>query len=95
MQPNKGGKNRTIELRQIGSFSEKWEYRIRNDFFPDAYDGVIENGRPKTFVWDGKTKEKLMLPDGIYSYKIETVTPRGNKLEAEYSNIVIESRFFD
>ena len=93
LQPNKGGKNRTIELRQIGSFSEKWEYRIRNDFFPDAYDGVIENGRPKTFVWDGKTKEKLMLPDGIYSYKIETVTPRGNKLEAEYSNIVIESNY--
>lgn len=93
LQPNKDGKNRTIELRQIGSLSEKWEYRVSNDFFPDAYDGVIENDRPKTFVWDGKTKEKLMLPDGIYSYKIETITPRGNKLEAEYSNIVIESNY--
>lgn len=93
LQPNKDGKNRTIELRQIGSLSEKWEYRVSNDFFPDAYDGVIENDRPKTFIWDGKTKEKLMLPDGIYSYKIETITPRGNKLEAEYSNIVIESNY--
>ena len=93
LQPNKDGKNRTIELRQIGSLSEKWEYRVSNDFFPNAYDGVIENDRPKTFVWDGKTKEKLMLPDGIYSYKIETITPRGNKLEAEYSNIVIESNY--
>lgn len=93
LQPNKNGKNRTMELRQIGSYSEKWEYEIRNEFFPEALKGAIEKGRPKTFVWDGKNSENFLLPDGIYRYKIHTVTPRGYTLEAEYNNIIIENNF--
>lgn len=93
LQSNKNGKNRMMELRQIGSRSEKWEYEIKNDFFPNAFSGVIENDKPKTFVWDGKNLDGFLLPDGVYQYKIRTVTPRGYTLEAEYNNIIIENNF--
>lgn len=93
LQPNKAGKNRTMELRQIGSHSDKWEYEIENEFFPDAYKGIYENARPKTLIWNGKNAENFLLPDGIYRYTIRTVTPRGYKLEAQYNNIIIENNF--
>lgn len=95
IQSSKKGKNKIMELRQIGSRSTKWEYQIQNEFFPEAYSGVIENDRPKTFVWDGKNKDNFLHPDGIYSYKIQTTTPRGYHLQAEYNNIILENNFLE
>ena len=47
LQPNKDGKNRTIELRQIGSLSEKWEYRVSNSLKTDARKPSSGTAKPK------------------------------------------------
>ncbi len=49
-------------------------------------------GNAASFSWDGRDENGNKLPDGTYTYKIQSTDKAGNKTTGEIRNIVIDTR---
>lgn len=89
--PNDDGNKDTITFEQKGSYEEVWNAEIL-----DASSTVGRHVRwpwssPESFIWDGTDDEGILLPDGVYSYRISATDRAGNSSEARISNIIINT----
>ena len=90
--PNDDGQKDTLTITQSGSSEDEWQGEILN------LDGDVvktfqwNNGTPDTFEWDGKNDEGILVPDGVYTYRISSVDRAGNSSEAAIDNIIINTQ---
>ena len=90
--PNNDGNKDSLAISQTGSKEDQWNAVIK------SADGKIykrykwTNSSPESFVWDGKDDRKLLVPDGVYFYYIDTTDRAGNSIETELANIIINTQ---
>ena len=67
----------TGELRDAqGNLKRKWEFK---------------NSEPGEILWDGRTADGALLPDGLYSYRLFCVDAAGNSFASEPIQIGIDT----
>jgi len=52
---------------------------------------VWESQAPANFDWDGRNKEEILSPDGVYSYRVASTDRAGNSGAAQIDNIIINT----
>ncbi|MFW6343665.1 MAG: FlgD immunoglobulin-like domain containing protein, partial [Sediminispirochaetaceae bacterium] len=86
--PNEDSVKNTLPIEQRGSKERLWEGRIDDASGKTVRTYRWRNSQPEPFEWDGTDDEGILVPDGVYVYKIEATDRGGNKGSAEYGNIV-------
>ncbi|HAK47582.1 MAG TPA: flagellar motor protein MotB, partial [Spirochaeta sp.] len=90
--PNNDGSKDELSIEQSGSSEDDWKAVIK------SADGTVyknyswQKTVPESFIWDGKDDKKLLVPDGVYFYYIESTDRAGNSYEAEMANIIINTQ---
>jgi flagellar hook assembly protein FlgD/outer membrane protein OmpA-like peptidoglycan-associated protein len=89
--PNNDGNKDTLPVIQQGSAEDLWEGSVE-----DANGQVVaqfkwENQAPGAFQWDGKNLNGILVPDGVYTYKISAVDRAGNKVSSQVGNIIVNT----
>lgn len=90
--PNDDGKKDTIAFRQTGSKEKLWEAFIAHDTLGTVRKYQFVESEPQTIVWDGKNDEGILVPDGVYHYRISTTDAGGNKASATIKNIMVSTQ---
>ena len=90
--PNNDGSKDDLSIEQDGSPEDRWDGVIKS-----ADGKVYKNyswvdAAPESFIWDGKDNKKMLVPDGVYFYYIESTDRAGNSYEAEIANIIINTQ---
>ena len=86
--PNDDGNKDIISIFQNGSDEDLWSAAI-----VDASGISVKNFNwidemPSDIVWDGRDDNGIMVADGVYSYRIESLDRAGNSFVSGFSNIV-------
>lgn len=85
------GEKATIYIEQSGSAEDKWIGSIKDDAGKVVRQYEWE-GEPVSFEWNGTDEAARLVPDGVYSYSIETADRAGNRSErAALNNIVFSA----
>jgi flagellar hook assembly protein FlgD len=90
--PNNDGKKDTLWIEQRGSEEDRWTAQIY-----DAGDHLVRSiewiaDEPKSYEWDGKNDRGVLVPDGVYVYRIESTDRAGNSTSARIQNIVVNTQ---
>jgi outer membrane protein OmpA-like peptidoglycan-associated protein/flagellar hook assembly protein FlgD len=86
--PNGDGNKDIINIFQSGSDEDLWIAYIKDSLGNTVKSFKWIDGVPDDINWDGLDDSNNMVPDGVYSYKIETTDRAGNSFTSEFSNIV-------
>lgn len=86
--PNNDGNKDTLIINQEGSVEEQWQARILNASGTAVRSFTWNEQAPEKLVWGGKNDEGILVPDGVYKYRITATDRAGNTTTAEYGNIV-------
>ena len=89
--PGGGGVKNSITIAQRGSREDLWEggiYDIGGGRLK-AFDFI--DMEPVTVVWDGTDGEGIIVPDGVYTYRIKSTDRALNSAEASLENIIINT----
>ncbi len=86
--PNNDGNKDTLPIEQNGSVERLWKGRIENSSGSTVRTFTWRESKPESFEWDGTDDEEILVPDGVYAYKVEATDRAGNSGSAEYGNIV-------
>jgi flagellar hook assembly protein FlgD/outer membrane protein OmpA-like peptidoglycan-associated protein len=89
--PNDDGIKDTFKIVQSGSVEDLWKAEILDSAGSVVRSLTWENQTPPTFEWDGKNNEGILVPDGIYSYRISSTDRASNKTTAGFDNIFINT----
>ncbi len=86
--PNNDGNKDTITIVQKGSDEDLWKGAIIDSSGTSVRTLVWEDSVPEDFIWDGRNNEGILVPDGVYSYQIESRDRSGNSTLSGFSNII-------
>lgn len=89
--PNSDGNKDTLTIAQTGSYEELWEARVLDAASKSVRTVAWENGAPEDFTWDGTDNGGILLPDGVYTYRISSEDRAGNRTEGAVGNIVLNT----
>jgi flagellar hook assembly protein FlgD len=88
--PNDDGNKDVFPIGQSGSSEDRWTGRVF-----DGADNVVRRetweGAPQDFVWDGRNRDDILVPDGVYRYEITATDRAGNTTVAGVENIIIDT----
>ena len=89
--PDGDGSKDLLAIQQEGSSENLWEGEIRDLSGTPVRTFKWENGAPASFEWDGKDNQGAIVPDGVYSYVINSTDPAGNTVEESLVDILINT----
>jgi flagellar hook assembly protein FlgD/flagellar motor protein MotB len=89
--PDGDGSRDTLTITLSGSEEELWEGGIYDAGETRVRSFLVENGRPEALVWDGKDDEGLIVPDGIYHYRVSATDRAQNSSSAVMDNIIVST----
>ncbi len=89
--PNDDGSKDTLMVRQTGSVEDLWTARFIDAAGQTVRTFTWENAAPADLAWDGKNDQGVLLPDGIYSYRIGSRDRAGNETSTGFDNIFINT----
>jgi flagellar hook assembly protein FlgD len=89
--PNGDGNKDTLIIEQQGSNEDKWTGSFFDTIGNEVAVKTWENSSPAKFEWDGKNKAGILLPDGVYGYKLSCTDRAGNSVSARLDNIIINT----
>lgn len=89
--PNEDGFFDTLTISQSGSVESSWQGR-----FLDSSGNVVRSyrwvdGAPLDFAWDGKNQEGAVVPDGDYSYVLDSTDGAGNRASFTLEKITVDT----
>lgn len=87
--PNGDGLRDTLTWKQNSTSEELWTGVIRNKNGKEVRT-FKTTGKLSDFIWDGKNNQGNLLPDGIYSYSLESVDEAGNRFFTEVNGIHLD-----
>ena len=90
--PNNDGSKDSLAIEQNGSSEDRWNAVIKSADGRVYKNFTWLNESPENFIWDGKDNKKLLVPDGVYFYYIESTDRAGNSFESEIANIIINTQ---
>ncbi len=86
--PNNDGNKDTLTFLQTGSREDTWTGIIRNADNVPVRTFTWVDASPGKVVWNGENDEKVMVPDGVYSYSITATDRAGNTTTKSFDNII-------
>ncbi len=90
--PDGDGNKDTLPLQQTGSKEDSWVGSVRTVTGEDVASFSWQDAAPPAFAWDGKTKQGVLAPDGVYSYHVTATDRAGNSASADLANIIIDTQ---
>lgn len=88
--PNGDGNKDVLTIKQDGSQEIRWDGQVK-----DAKDNLVAEfsweGKPAPFEWNGKNKDGILVPDGVYSYTLSSRDKAGNSASFPINNIIIST----
>ncbi|MCL2008207.1 MAG: OmpA family protein [Treponema sp.] len=85
-----GGRD-NVSIGQTGSDEELWEAGIYDIMGVKLRNFDIQSGAPGEIVWDGTDDEGIIVPDGVYNYRISSTDRAGNTSSAALENIIVNT----
>ncbi len=89
--PNADGNKDVLPFTQEGSQEDLWQGSLRDVNGQEVALLVWESQAPENFDWDGRNKEEILSPDGVYSYRVTATDRAGNSGSAQIDNIIINT----
>jgi flagellar hook assembly protein FlgD/outer membrane protein OmpA-like peptidoglycan-associated protein len=89
--PDGDGNKETLTINQTGSFEDLWEEGIYDAGGNRVRGFTTANGEPGNRTWDGTNDEGLIVPDGVYSYRISATDRAKNSESASLENIIVNT----
>jgi len=89
--PNDDGNKDTLTIDQSGSEEDLWEGEIYEIGGDTVRAFTWESGAPESFVWDGTNDDGILVPDGVYGYRVTSTDRAGNDTTEVLDNIVINT----
>ena len=86
--PNDDGNKDVIPIVQTGTSEDTWSAHFTDSSGNTIKEKRWEESRPLSFEWDGTNDDGILVPDGVYQYRIVSTDRAGNTRSAEYLNIV-------
>jgi flagellar hook assembly protein FlgD len=90
--PDGDGSKDTLVLRQSGSSEDLWTARALDASGKAIRTQKYNASAPADFVWDGKDDAGSVVPDGVYSYSLDSTDRAGNTIARRVDNIVINTQ---
>ena len=89
--PNGDGSRDFLTIRQSGSVEDLWEGKIKDNNGQVVRTVKWENSSPADFFWNGTDDNGVLLPDGVYTYEIESTDRAENRRIESAANIIIST----
>jgi outer membrane protein OmpA-like peptidoglycan-associated protein/flagellar hook assembly protein FlgD len=89
--PDGDGNKDTITITPEGSEEDNWESGIYDTAGSRVRSFPAAAGKPQALVWDGKDDSGLIVPDGVYSFRISATDRAQNTESASLENIVVNT----
>lgn len=86
--PNNDGNKDRLAIRQKGTREDSWRAVIEDSSANRVKTFNWRDEQPESFEWDGTNNNEILVPDGVYLYRITTTDRAGNSGSAEYGNLV-------
>ena len=85
------GENYEFTIEQSGSSEDLWEARFENASGDTVRSFTWSNDAPETVVWEARDDDGELVPDGVYSYHIESTDRAGNTTSAGVDSIILNT----
>ena len=89
--PDGDGNKDLLSFKQDGSKEGLWTAAILDQSGNEVKNLEWEDKSPGSFDWDGTDNEGIIVPDGLYTYHIESTDPSGNFIEDDLNNILVNT----
>ncbi len=89
--PDGDGNKDLLRFKQNGSREGLWSAAILDQSGNKVKTLEWKDENPDSFDWDGTDDAGVIVPDGLYSYHIESTDPSGNFVEDVLNNILINT----
>ena len=86
-----GGKD-TLTIRKSGSKEDLWTARVLDAAGTAVRTVEYKSSAPSDFTWDGKSDAGTVVPDGVYSYTLESTDRAANAVTRRLDNIVVNTQ---
>ena len=86
--PNGDGNKDVAVLEQTGSAEDLWAGTVQNIAGEKIASFRWEKSEPKNFEWSGKNDEGVLVPDGVYSYRVTATDRAGNVGSFQVDNLI-------
>ncbi len=78
-------------IQQSGSVEDRWTAEFVDDSDTVVRRFVFENEAPANITWDALDEDGVLVPDGIYRYRIQSTDRAGNATAEGFSNILLNT----
>jgi len=78
-------------IAQSGSVEDLWEVVVQDSAGNTVRNFIFENATPSDLEWNGKDNAELVVPDGVYKYRIEATDRAFNQGSALIENIILNT----
>lgn len=89
--PNNDGRKDELQIEMDGSTEESWSIQITSVQGDLVRKDTLTNTAPSSWVWDGNDDQGNKVPDGVYSFSIESTDMAGNVTEKTVENIIVDT----
>ncbi|MDR0758740.1 MAG: gliding motility-associated C-terminal domain-containing protein [Treponema sp.] len=89
--PDGDGNKDSIEISQSGSREDLWDAGIYNALGDRVKTFKLTNTGPEPVIWDGTDDAGIIVPDGVYEYRISAADKAENTGSASLNSIVINT----
>jgi flagellar hook assembly protein FlgD/outer membrane protein OmpA-like peptidoglycan-associated protein len=91
LSPNDDGNKDVLAIQQSGSSEGVWKGSIEDVTGTVVARWEWRESAPSDFIWDGKDMEGILVPDGVYTYRVSATDEAGNSTDGSLGNIVVNT----
>jgi flagellar hook assembly protein FlgD/outer membrane protein OmpA-like peptidoglycan-associated protein len=89
--PNGDGNKDTLPLEISGSQEVDWKGSMQHSQGEEVKGYEWKDSSPQSFEWDGKNAQGLLVPDGVYSFRLGATDLAGNSFSTKLDNIIVST----
>jgi flagellar hook assembly protein FlgD/outer membrane protein OmpA-like peptidoglycan-associated protein len=89
--PNGDGNKDTLPLEISGSAEVDWKGSVQDSQGQEVKAYEWKDGSPQSFEWDGKNAQGLLVPDGVYAFRLAATDRAGNSFATKLDNIIVST----
>ena len=89
--PNGDGNKDTLPLSVTGSTEAAWKGALQDAQGQEALALEWKDQAPPGLEWDGKNSQGLLVPDGVYSFRLAATDRAGNAFSGKLDNILVST----
>ncbi len=90
--PNGDGNKDALPVRQSGSVEDLWTGTVGAPSGSAVASMSWKQSAPQPFQWDGRDDAAVLVPDGVYRYRVEATDRAGNRGSADLPNIIVNTQ---